>query len=110
MSSEPDDTFASTLTGINELRSKYGGDDWPEWRRTVVDAVRAGERLEREVQSLRLKTNGFAKAEAYQGLSDRIKVLEGDRKIRNSVGKYMADFIKALIVAGVTLFLAKVFK
>lgn len=105
-----DDTFASTLTGIDELRSRHGSDDWPEWRRTVVDAVRAGAQLERRVQAFDLRLHGFAKAEAYTTLDRRVRVLELRQSSRSKTAKWGADLVKAMIGGLFVFALTRVFK
>lgn len=105
-----DDTFASTLTGIEELRSKYGSDDWLEWRRTVVDAVRAGAQLERKLQSLELRLHGTAKAEAYAKLEKRVHALEFLQSSRSKAGKWGADILKTVLGGLLAVALTRVFK
>lgn len=105
-----DDTFASTLTGIEELRSRHGSDDWPEWRRTVIDAVRAGAQLERRVQAFELRFQGVAKAEAYSALSLRLQKLEMRQSSHGRTVKWGADLAKAMIGGLFVFALTRVFK
>lgn len=105
-----DDTFASTLTGIDELRSKYGSDDWPEWRRTVIAAVNAGAQLERRVQAIDLRLHGTAKAEAYAKLEKRVHALEFLQSSRSKAGKWGADILKTVLGGLLALVLTRVFK
>lgn len=105
-----DDTFASTLTGIDELRSRHGSDDWPEWRRTVVDAVRAGAQLERLVRQLEGRLPGFAKAEAYSTLSLRLQKLELLQSSHGRSVKWGGDLLKMIIAGILGAVATKVFK
>jgi hypothetical protein len=82
----PDDTFATTLDGIEELRSPHRGtDDWQSWRRVVVQSLRAGSALEKRIASLEVKAGGFAKAGAYTHLDTRVSRLEEQERRRRGL-------------------------
>lgn len=105
-----DDTFATTLTGIDELRSKHGSDDWPEWRRTVVDAVRAGAQLEKKVQQLELRLQGTAKTTAYTAMDARVQSLELVQSSRSKTTKWAADLFKTILAGLFAFGLTRLFK
>lgn len=77
----PDDTFASTLDGIEELRASHrGDDDWESWRRVVLQSLRAGTTLEKRLSQIETKAGTFAKVGAYTHLDTRVTRLEDAQK------------------------------
>jgi hypothetical protein len=101
----PDDTFATTLTGIRELRAEHGDGmrgDWIEWKRTVLKSVKAGERLEKLVNGLLTDMRDAAKQKALQSLSARVAALEAERKKNHGRRQQILAALGkvALVVAG----------
>ncbi len=105
--SEPsnDDTFASTVAGIADLRAEHGDGlrgDWIEWKRTVLKSVKAGERLEQLVNGLLTDMRVTARQQALQAVAARVSLLEAARKkSRGRRQQILAVLGKvALVVAG----------
>ena len=96
-----DETFAKTVTGIEELRAKYRGNDemdWKEWKRTLVSAAQAGAQLERRVNGLAMEFAKAARAEAVAGLVTRIEKLEWKEEGRWNVKSWMYGVGSGLVV------------
>jgi hypothetical protein len=88
---------SETLTDIKRLGADGG--DWPEWRKSVADAITDLYELDEDVEDAwrtidseltprveRLERES-AKKSAIDGLNARIKVLEDERKERANFGK-----------------------
>ena len=91
-----DATFASTLSGINELRARYAGDDNEDWKRyklTFVNLVRAGEKLEREFQGVQQELAKAARAAVVAKLISRIEFLEWESKANKGLFRRAGGFI-----------------
>ena len=98
-----DATFASTLSGINELRARYAGDtadDWKQYTISVVNSIRAGERLEREFQEVKQELAKAARAAAVGKLISRIEFLEWEAKAGKGLLRKSGSFVAqvALII------------
>ena len=103
-----DETFAKTVTGIEELRKKYRRDDemdWREWRRTLVSAAQAGAKLERDFNSLRMEVAKAARSETVAGLIQRIEFLEYVNKTRFGISTWVWGVVSGIIV-GVAIVIA----
>jgi hypothetical protein len=84
---------------VEEIRAKAGGkdfqNDYLEQRRTLLESVEAGRKLEEEVERIELRLDKMARQQTVEQLFDRIKALEDERKRRRSV----MQFLKGLVLA-----------
>jgi hypothetical protein len=95
-----DETFASTVTGIEELRKAHH-DDWPEWRRTLVNAARAGARMEQELRDVEAAIEQCARRTAVSTLANKVAALEdGVRRRRGLISWFLNHFwqIAAIVI------------
>lgn len=102
-----EETFAKTVTDIEELRRKYRKDDamdWREWKRTLVTAAQAGARLERDVGVLRNDVSAAARASTVAGLITRIEMLEYHEKQRTSMKANLIRGAFELVVGAALLY------
>jgi len=100
---DEDDTFARTFVGIDRLRSKGYDEDWHEWKRVVLESLRAGKKLEEKVSALTIALNDLkarsARHTAVATLAEKIKVLEDHHaKRESSRAKIMGWVGKALLL------------
>ena len=102
-----DETFAKTVTGIEELRAKYRGNDgmdWKEWRRTLVSAAQAGAQLERRVNGLAMEFAKAARAAVVADIDIRVKQLEWEQKQRWGFKGWMYGIASGVIVGLIIVF------
>jgi hypothetical protein len=97
-----EDTFSGTLAGLEKLRGTYKDEDWKEWRRTVLAAVRAGSAMERRQRQIELNLLQLAKQSGVDALITRVTKIEWDRdQAAGTKTKVWAMAQKvALIIAG----------
>lgn len=95
-----DDTFATTLAGIEELRANFRhDDDWLEWRRSVVASVQAGAALEKKINWIIPELKGCARQAALVELRYRVEALEAAKKNSSALtGKLLNLGGKMLLV------------
>ena len=82
---QDDDTFARTDERIERLRGTYHDEDWREWRRTILESVKAGRQLEEQVEEVQRQIPLLSKASAVAALVRRLDVLEVKEKQRNDL-------------------------
>lgn len=104
-----DDTFAGTSADIDELRSRYADDDnWREYKRIVLQSVRAGKRLEDEFNTLKLDiVTKYARQGAQERLAKSVDEIRADIKEWRSTKRWLVDAAKLIAVAVVTAYLTK---
>lgn len=103
---QDEETFASTVTGIEELR-RGQRDDWPEWRRTLVNAARAGARMEQELRDVAAAVEQCARRTAVSGLSNRIAALEDAAKQRRGLMRWVVNHGWEIVVVLIAAYLAR---
>ena len=91
-----DDTFATTLSGIEKLRAGHyrNEDDWREWKRSVLASLKAGSAVERKLAWVIPELKGAARDSALQALARRVESLETARS------KVLSTWQQALSIAG----------
>lgn len=101
-----DETFAETVSGIEDLRRQHGGDAWRD--KAIDKALAAGEYLERRFNQFVLETNGkvseaaSAKVQA-QVLLD-VAALKADAARRSTMLAWAAGIFASLIVGLVLMY------
>jgi hypothetical protein len=94
---DEDDTFARTFVGIDRLRGKNHDDDWHEWKRVVLESLRAGKKLEDKVAALTIVVNDLkarsARHTAVAALADKVKGLEDHHAQRESTKAKLLGWI-----------------
>ena len=106
----PDDTFATTLSGadaqrLERLRRSYGREaesdaDWESWRRVVLQSLRSGKSVENRVAALEKQVGGFAKESAHTRLDTRVLRLEEEAGRRRGL---WGQVLKALGAIGLVV-------
>ena len=106
---DDDDTFARTFVGINRLRGKSHDDDWLEWKRVVLESIKAGKSLEEKVNALNIAVNDLkarsARHTAVASLAEKVHALEehhakresGRAKLLGWIGKAALLILAALL-------------
>jgi len=87
-----DDTFATSLVGIERLRLMNERDrgesaadyDWREWKRSVVASIKAGAELEKQMNWVIPELKLRAKQRVLESLVVRIAALEAEREAASS--------------------------
>ncbi len=107
-----DETFAATLSGIEDLRKKFGAqdDDWARYKISVVNAIRSGARLEQEVTDLKAAVRVCARRSALESLVERVKELEDVATRRRGVWRWILDHFWQIIVVVLAAELARRWK
>lgn len=100
-----DETFAATVTGIEELRKAHH-DDWPEWRRTLVNAARAGARMEQELRDVENSVEQCARRTAVRDLATRITALEVGVIKRRGVVRWLINHFWTIAMVFTAAYLA----
>lgn len=104
-----EETFAATVTGIDELRAAHH-DDWPEWRRTLVNAARAGARMEQELRNLEAALEQCARKTAVTTLVNKVADLEDAAHKRRGAVNWVFNHFWQILVIVLTAFLAHQWK
>lgn len=98
MARRPDDSGTFKFL-VEDIRSKAGGkdfsNDYLEQRRTLLESVEAGRKLEEEVERIELRLDKMARQGALEQAFDRIKALEDERQQRRGIFR----FLKGLVLA-----------
>ena len=92
-----EETFSSTVAGIEELRAKHH-DDWPEWRRVLISSAQAGKRMEQEVNDLKAAIDQCARRTAVATLANKIANIEADAKRRHGVVSWLFDHFWQIVI------------
>lgn len=100
-----DETFASTVTGIEELRKAHR-DDWPEWRRTLVNAARAGARMEQELRDVAASVEQCARRTAVATLANKVGALEDAARKRRGFWRWIVNHAWTIVMIALTAYLA----
>ena len=96
---DDDDTFARTFVGIEKLRGRSHDDDWLEWRRLVIQAIKSGKQVEEKVSALIAERPKYARQSAVTLLAARVAALEDEKKKRESTRSKLIGFaIKAALL------------
>lgn len=104
-----DDTFATTLDGIEELRRAHRDNDaesWSEWRMLVAKSIRSGDRLEKVVQGLERKVAERASAAVVGTLVEDVNKLKAAQARRKRFWRSVIGWsagIVATLTAGAAL-------
>jgi hypothetical protein len=104
-----DETFASTLSGIEDLRRNFGSHehDWARYKISVVNAIRSGARLEQEVVDLQVAVNSCSRRGAVAAIAERVKALEDVANRRRGVWRWLVDHFWQIIVVVLAAELAR---
>lgn len=103
---QDEETFASTVTGIEELRRAHH-DDWPEWRRTLVNAAKAGARMEQELRDLAAALEQCARRTAVSNLSNRVAALEEGVNKRRGLWRWIINHFWQIVLVLLAAYLAR---
>lgn len=94
----PDDSGTFKFL-VEDIRAREGGkdfqNDWLQHRRTLLESVEAGRKLEDEVERIELRLDKMARQGALDQAFDRIKALEDERNQRRGILR----FLKGLVLA-----------
>lgn len=103
-----DETFASTVSGIEELRGNAGEDrDWLSWKRVLIASANAGRVLEQRVNDAEVAIETkLARRSAVSELSNRVAALEGSARRRRGVLNWIINHFWQLAVIGLAAALA----
>ena len=101
-------TFATTLTGIDELRRQHGAqdDDWPRYKISVVNAIRSGARVEQEIVDLRAALEQCARRTAVSTLVNKVAALEEAAERRKGTVRWVVDHFWQIMVVLLTALIA----
>jgi hypothetical protein len=100
-----DETFAGTVTGIEELRKAHK-DDWPEWRRTLINAARAGARMEQELRYVAASVEQCARRTAVSTLANKVGALEDAARKRRGLWRWVINHFWTLMTIVLAAMLA----